>query len=288
MKEETARFRFSSFDTTALSELIVERVTTGPLLAPVTCIVGIDSNVRKWPENRSFVSLTRIADEGYLLQLSHFTEVLVIEVTDRHHIPKALGWHEPQFYGGINIPSWHKLVNKPQPADLVQAISSAFDDLMVTYSHQEESNENFYLLVPDNNCSVDEEDLIANNPGNLHKLEAKQFANLASAKRRFTDPSRKEYLKITADDWDDEIGYLPNYAALNNHRGQPLVLFKVDVHLFGEPENLRIWNGKRFTTAGQLAKKLCSERTAKRKNFELISSHLVQSIWPSALEKEQK
>lgn len=281
-------FRFSSFDTTALSELMAERVTTGPLLAPVTCIVGIDSNVKKWPENRSFVSITRIAEEGYLLQLSHFTEVLVIEVTDRHHIPKALGWLEPQFYGGINIPSWHKLVNKPQPKELVQAISSAFDDLMVTYSHQEESNENFYLLVPDNTHSVEEEDLIATNPKNMRKLEEGQLRHLTSAKRRFTDPSRKEYLKINADDWDDEIGYLPRFAALTNHRGHPLVLFRVDVHLFGEPENLKIWNGKRFTTAGELAKRLCSARTTKRNNFELISSHLVQRIWPSSLENENR
>ena len=267
---------------------MVERVTTGPLLAPVTCIVGIDGNVRKWPENRSFISITRIADEGYLLQLSHFTEVLVIEVTDRHHIPKALGWLEPQFYGGINIPSWHKLVNKPKPAELVQAISSAFDDLMVTYSHQEESNENFYLLVPDNTYSVEEEDLIATQRKNMRKFEEGQLRHLTSAKRRFTDPGRKEYLKISVDDWDDEIGYLPRFAALTNHRGHPLVLFRVDVRFFGEPENLKIWNGKRFTNAGELAQKLCSARTTKRKNFELISSHLVQRIWPSSLENENK
>jgi hypothetical protein len=280
--------RFSNFDTSNLSRLMAEMVFNAGLISPVTCIVGIKSNVERWPQNRSFVSVIRVAQESFVIQLSHFTEVLVVEVTDRHQIPTALGWSEPEQYGGINVPSWHKLVTKVSVEELAELLTSAFDDLMVTYSHHEEMSENFYLLSPAGGFSDKAEELFSSLKSNLHRLETKDAGQLSSAKAHFTNPKNKDYLRITNDDWDDEIGYLPRYAALTNHRGYPLLLLKVEVQLFGEPENLRIWNGERFTKAGFLAKVICSEKTAKQSNFELLSAHVVEKIWPMALKNQQR
>jgi hypothetical protein len=281
-------FRFSNFDTFEFSRLIAERAISGELLSHVTCIVGIASNVEKWPENRSFVSIMKVAEQVYVIGLSHHTEVKVVEVTDRHLIPKALGWTEPQHYGGINIPSWHKLFSNVTLDELAELIRSAIDDLMVTYSHHEEMSENFYLISEEGEYSESEEKLLARWANSLRKLDASEVKRLASSRIRFTDPQHSNYLQISEDDWDDEIGYLPRFAALTNHRGYPLALFRVDVHLFGDPENLRIWNGEKFTKAGSLAKRLCSEETSKRNNFQLISGHLVQQIWPEALKNQTK
>jgi hypothetical protein len=280
--------RFGTFDPEDLCHLMAKRILEADLLSSITCIVGIASNVQKWPENRSFVSVMRVAEQAFVLQLSHFTEVKVVEVTDRHQIPKTLGWIEPTQYGGINFPSWHKLVNRVSLVELSELLRSAFDDLMVTYSHHQDMSEHFYLLTDTGRYTTEEEELIARFSENLHKLEAKEINRLMSAKDRFTNPELSDYLKITADDWDDEIGYLPKFAALTNHRGYPTVLFRVDVHLFGEPENLRIWNGQKFTRSGTLGARICSDVTARRKNFQLVSGHLVQKVWPEALNNQRK
>jgi len=288
MDELNFGFRFSSFDTSELAEVMAQRVMSSSLLAPVTCLVGIPSNIKQWPENRSFLSATRVASETYLIQLSHFNEVLVIEVGDRHHIPKSLGWLEPQLYGGVNVPSWHKLVNARDQISMKQTLASALDDLMVTYSHHDANSENFYLLSDEVGFTQQEALLLETCSDSVHKLDLEAQMRLGNAKHIFTDAKRKDYLGINADDWDDEIGYLPRFAALTNHRGYPMVLFQVDVPLFGSPEKLRIWNGKQFTTAGDLAKILCSPEIVNRPEFQLISSHLVEKLWPNALSSEHR
>ena len=288
MENLSLGLRFSGFDTWELAEVMAQSAMSSSLLSPVTCLVGIPSNIKQWPENRSFLSVTRVAPETFLIQLSHFNEVLVIEVSDRHHIPKSLGWFEPQLYGGINVPSWHKLVNRPSQMSLKQALVYAFDDLMVTYSHHDANSENFYLLSGQAKFTQQEVLLLETQSGFVHKLDLQAQKRLWSAKQIFTESKRKDYLGINADDWDDEIGYLPRFAALTNHRGYPMVLFQVDVPLFGSAENLRIWNGKQFTTAGELAKTLCSPEIVNRAEFQLISSHLVEKLWPSALSSEHR
>jgi len=280
--------RFSTFDPAELCSLMAKRILGADLLSTVTCIVGIKSNVKKWPENRSFVSVMRVAEQAFAIQLSHFTEVKVVEVADRHHIPKTMGWVEPQHYGGINFPSWHKLVNRVGIEELTEMLRSAFDDLMVTYSHHEEMSEHFYLLTESGSYTAEENELMSKFSESLHRLEPSDLKRLLSARHHFTNPEYRDYLRITTDDWDDEIGYLPRFAVLTNHRGYPTVLFRVDVHLFGEPENLRIWNGQRFTRSGPLGERICSAVTVKRKNFQLVTGHLVQKIWPSALRNQKK
>ncbi|MFY8026327.1 MAG: hypothetical protein ACOVMF_00135 [Aquiluna sp.] len=286
MTDSDATLRFGDFNCFSLAEAMAKRVMTSQLLTPVTCLVGIASNVKQWPENRSFISVTKVAKETFLLQLSHFNEVLVVEVTDRHQIPMALGWLEPQLYGGINVPSWHKLVAKPSQTELAQAIVSAFDDLMVTYSHHEANSQNFYLLLSNSELSAEEQALIEAQKEFVHQLDSDSKGGLGRVKKIFTDPKRKDYLGISGDDWDDEIGYLPRFAVLTNHRGFPLVLYKVEVPLFGEPENLKIWNGKQFVNDGELATALCSGEVVQRPEFQLVSSHLVEKFWPGALKGE--
>jgi hypothetical protein len=288
MDNSNLDFRFSSFDTSELADVMTQQVISSSLLTPITCLVGIPSNIKQWPENRSFISATRVAAETYLIQLSHFNEVLVIEVGDRHHIPRSLGWLEPQLYGGINVPSWHKLVNKPDRMSLKELLVAALDDLMVTYSHHDANSENFYLHFDGVGSTLQEARLLETHSDFVHKLDIEAQKRLGDAKHIFTDAKRKDYLGISADDWDDEIGYLPRFAALTNHRGYPMVLFQADVPLFGSAEKLRIWNGKQFTTAGDLARTLCSPEIVNRTEFQLISSHLVEKLWPSALSSEHR
>jgi hypothetical protein len=111
---------------------------------------------------------------------------------------------------------------------------------------------------------------------------------LTGARGLYTDPERKEWIGISGDDWDDEIGYKPRFAALTNHRGTPIALFDFESKDFEKPTALRLWNGNQFTTKSELARLVCKPATTRRRNFEIISSKVVEKIWPAALKESYK
>lgn len=276
-------FRVAQFESHNAAAILSRRFETAAVLSPRTMIVGIPINVENWPGNRSYLSIMRIGKPGSeqspILQLSHFTEVKVIEVTDRHKIPLALGWKKPGELKGINIPSWYKVLSDKD------SIADAIDDLCITYSHHSPDAENFYFLRSEAALSAQDRESVKLHPANLHALGHAAEAKLMNSRAMFTDADRPEWLGISADDWDDEIAYNPRFGVLRNHRGSPLVLFDFESERFGAPRNLRIWDGSAFTTETDLAQLLCKESTLKRKNFEIVSSRLVAKIWPKALKK---
>ena len=278
-----APFRIAQFESHHAAAILRRRSETALVLSPRTMIVGIPINVENWPGNRSYLSIMQIgksdSDQSQILQLSHFTEVKVIEVTDRHKIPMALGWKEPGELNGIRIPSWYKVFSDEE------SIADAIDDLCITYSHHSPDAENFYFLRSEAALSAQDKESVKLHPANLHALGLATEAKLMNTRTMFTDADRPEWLGISADDWDDEIAYNPRFGVLRNHRGSPLVLFDFESERFGAPRNLRIWDGTAFTNESDLAKLLCKESTLKRKNFELVSSRLVAKIWPKALKE---
>ena len=273
--------RLSDFESGHAVNVLKNRFKTAPAVSPRTVIVGIPINVENWPGNRSYLSVMRIGRTGQaksiVLQLSHYSEVKVIEVTDRHRIPSTLGWRKPGGLFGLNIPGWYKVL------DSEESIANSIDDLCITYSHHSQDAENFYFLRSESNLSAIDKDSIKSHSANLHTLSQAAEAKLMNARGLFTDADRPEWLGISEDDWDDEIAYSPRFAVLRNHRGAPLALFDFESRRFEEPRNLRLWDGKNFTTESELAMLLCKESTLKRKNFEIVSSKLVAKIWPAAL-----
>lgn len=278
-----ASLRVCDFESSQAATTLQNRSVSAPALSPRTMIVGIPVNVENWPINRSYLSVMRIARPGRknsrILQLSHYTEVKVIEVTDRHKIPSTLGWSEPGQLNGLNIPGWFKVL------DNNETIVDAIDDLLITYSHHTPDAENFYFLRSELAPSPGDKQSLKLHPNNLHLLSPSAEARLTNSKGLFTDPDRPELIGISGDDWDDEIAYRPRFAVLRNHRGFPIALFDFESELFDEPKNLRLWDGKTFTNQSELARLVCKESTVKRKNFEIVSSSLVATIWPAALKK---
>jgi hypothetical protein len=278
-----AFLRVCDFESRNAAATLQNRSVNAPALSPRTVIVGIPVNVENWPINRSYLSVMRIAGSGEensrILQLSHYTEVKVIEVTDRHKIPSTLGWSEPGQLNGLNIPGWFKIMDKNE------SIVNAIDDLLITYSHHTPDAENFYFMRSELAPSPVDEESLKLYPDNLRLLSLSAEARLTNSKGLFTDPDRPEWIGMSGDDWDDEIAYSPRFAVLRNHRGFPIALFDFESELFERPKNLRLWDGKTFTNQSGLARLVCKESTVKRKNFEIVSSSLVSKIWPAALKK---
>ncbi len=273
--------RISEFESAFAAQVLAKKLDRLPVLSPRTLIVGIPSNVENWPGNRSYLSVMRVGKPGeagsYILQLSHYSEVKVIEVTDRHKIPSVLGWSEPGTLNGLSIPGWHKVLNEDE------SISSAIDDLMITYSHHTVDAENFYFLASELGACPENRRILKQHSKNLHFISKTSEEKLTGAKDRFTNPENPQWIGISGDDWEDEIAYHPRFAVLTNHRGWPLALIDFESERFGQPKNLRLWDGKSFTDRSKLARFVCKESTVQRRNFEIISTTLVQKIWPMAL-----
>lgn len=280
------QFRFSDFDSYEAAGMLANRSVNAHALSPRTLIIGIPSNVETWPANRSYLSIMRIAgSDKRILQLSHYTEVTVIEVTDRHKIPATLGWSEPGIVHGLNIPSWHKELEESY---CKTSLANAIDDVLVTYYHHTPMSEHFYFLGSELALGPVDRGYLKRQPENLHMLSRSAESRLPNARGLFTDPDRREWLGISPEDWDDEIGYAPRFGVLTNHRGAPIALFDFEARDFELPKKLRLWDGSRFTTKSELARLVCKEATTRRKNFEIVSAKLVEKIWPGALKESYR
>ena len=248
-----------------------------PPLASVTLIIGYEMNVTHWPQNRPYLAVTKMPSGSVVVSIAHHSEVKIIKLTSRHEVPSVTGWRVPTQLEGVRITGWHKkFAAGTKKAVLSEAITEALNDLALTYFLHDKDGQRLWISEPD-----------------LAVLEELGFSQLAKSKILSRLPSASHYsLPSLYDLLDQEsdseysakdfppsqghpVGGAGRLYCLTNHRGRPTALILADLSLFGELQNLKIWNGERFT---QLAKE-AQQVSAFAKRLSSVPPEFAEFHW---------
>lgn len=214
----------------------------------VTLILGHELNVCSWPQNRPYLSVTKLPDGGGVISLGHHSEVKIIKLTSRHQIPQITGWSEPRTLQGIRLTGWNKRFDRgTSKAGLTRMITEALNDLALTYFLHDASSQRIWMTEYDV--------LVASAFGRSELTRCKVLSHLPSGSHDSLpalstllerDSSSEYALSEYAQPEPHVIGGGRRLYCATNHRGRPTQLFSAELDHFGQHKNLRFWNGAAY------------------------------------------
>lgn len=245
-----------------------------PVLQPITLL--LTEEVRYAPQKVAYISLVGLPSNKVVVQISHPTELTVIQTEESFSLPPSNGWAEPRLYEGVMLRSWNKIFNGPiVERELALILVEALNDIVLTYGRlASEKAQIFHVTRKDAR--------IINHVGMERFLKSKKV-QVVSDETSSLLPTLNE---ISVREFG--IGSTPQVAVecLNlgavlrcttTHRGLPLALFAVFKNAMGHLDEVFAWNGLDFVKL---------ENTQVRAQcLSPISEELATHVWGSGIRR---
>ena len=245
-----------------------------PALRPLTLL--LTAEVRYAPHRVAYMSLVRLPSDKVAVQISHPTEVTVIETEDSFSLPPSNGWAEPRVYEGVILRSWNKIFKGPIVASqLASILGEALNDIALTYGRLDSEKAQVLHIT-----TADAELFTHLGMGKILKSKKVQVVSddtsylLPSlnqiAMREFGVSSTPQFAMESLN-----LGALLRCST--THRGLPLALFAVFKDAMSNLDQVFTWTGSDFLEVDRAQ--------VRAESLTPISEELATHIWGSNIRK---